>query len=644
MKRLGFIFVFAVIQIAVPSQSVAQRTGPAPQSTRGKSSNASAGTADLLITLRDEKNSELTQLAKVTLRNSKGVLPGGTLSVKGRVMFRALALDSYEVDIEVPGFPTTRATVSLQLAGETHAMDIAIVASGSALNGAPQPPPLTLREQKELTAGLRALQAQDISAARKHFRSAAKTNPNHPDVDYLLGVIASMKGDIAAAKQYLENAAARYQHVRSLTALGEIYLIEGNLGPAKAHLEDALKADPNCWRAEQLLAAVELRQHSYSDAIRDAEQALTLGKNEAKGARLTLAEALSASGNRERSSQILNELLKQSPTREQEKTAVQLIEANRQALVSLSPAGDAISVSYPSSDAALSIATFPLAPSLPPASDNPLADHSRWAPPNVDDSVPPTQNGATCPLPLILQRTGKRVLEFADNLERFSATERLKHQSLNEFGLAVRTEQQNFNYLVAIREVKPGVFDVSEFRDGTNSAEVFPEHIATLGTVALVFVFHPNYADDFDFHCEGQTYREGQLTWQVHFQQKAGRASRLRSYRLGTKYFRVGIKGRAWISADSFQVVRMESDLVTKVPELRLNAEHQDITYGPVSLKQKQLVLWLPYSADIYLDFDAHRIHRRQDLSNYVFFWVEDQHSIEKPKESEASEAKVPSG
>ena len=643
MKRFGYIAVFAAIQIVVPSQSIAQRTGPAPQSTSGKPSKASAGTADLLITLRDEKNSELAQLAKVTLRNSKGVLPGGTLSVKGRVMFRALALDSYEVDVEVPGFPTTRATVSLQLAGEIHAMDIAIVAPGSALNG-PPPPPLTLREQKELTAGLRALQAQDISSARKHFRSAAKTNPNHPDVDYLLGVIASMKGDMVSAKQYMENAAARYQHVRSLTALGEIYLIEGNLGPAKAHLEDALKADPNCWRAEQLLAAVELRERSYSDAIRDAEQALTLGKAEAKGARLTLAEALSASGNHERSNQILNELLKQSPTQEQKRAAIQLIEANRQALVPLSDQGDAISVSYPSTDAALSIASLPLAPSLPPASDNPLADHSRWAPPNVDDSVPPTQTRATCPLPLILQRTGQRVLEFADNLERFSATERLKHQSLNEFGLAVRTEQQNFNYLVAIREVKPGVFDVSEFRDGTNSAEIFPEHIATLGTVALVFVFHPNYADDFDFRCEGQTYRENQLTWQVHFQQKVGRPSRLRSYRLGTKYFRVGIKGRAWISADSFQVVRMESDLVTQIPELRLNAEHQDIIYGPVSLKQKQLVLWLPYSADIYLDFDAHRIHRRQDLSNYIFFWVEDQRGIEKPKESEAPEAKVPSG
>jgi hypothetical protein len=188
-----------------------------------------------------------------------------------------------------------------------------------------------------------------------------------------------------------------------------------------------------------------------------------------------------------------------------------------------------------------------------------------------------------------------------------------------------------------VREVKPEVYDVSEFRDGSNSLDIFPEHVATLGTVALVFVFHPNYLNDFDFRCEGQTHQGGQLAWQVHFQQKPGVPSRLRSYRLGNRYFRVGIMGRAWIAADSLQILRMESDLVTQVPAVRLNAEHQSITYGPVTLKQRDLVLWLPSSAEIYLDFDGHRIHRRQELSNFIFFLVEDTLRAKPPKETEIS-------
>src|SRR5262249_8945587 len=245
------------------------------------------------------------------------------------------------------------------------------------------------REQKELTAGLRALQAQKLDEARKHFLSAAKTAPNHPDVNYLLGVLASMSGDVTTAKQYFEAAGKNYQHVRSLTALGEINLMEGNLGPAKTSLEAALHADPNSWRAMQLLAAVELSRHSYLDAIHDAEQALALGKTEAKGARLTLAEAFAAVGNYERSNKILTELLKQSPSQEQEKEANRLLEANRQALAPPSASAGATVAYFPTSNASVSLATLPISASLPARADNPLTESPHWVPPNVDDAIPP---------------------------------------------------------------------------------------------------------------------------------------------------------------------------------------------------------------------------------------------------------------
>jgi hypothetical protein len=187
----------------------------------------------------------------------------------------------------------------------------------------------------------------------------------------------------------------------------------------------------------------------------------------------------------------------------------------------------------------------------------------------------------------------------------------------------LHSERRSFNYLVSIREFRPGVFDVQEFRDGLTTPDVFPEHVASLGTVAMVFVFHPEYAGDFDFRCEGHTHVGGQDAWQLHFSQTPDRPPRLRSYRLANLYFRVGLKGRAWISPDTFQVLRMESDLVSTVPEIRLRADHEDIQYGPVLVKTKQLSLWLPASSEIYLDFNGHRIHRRQELTDYLFFWID---------------------
>jgi hypothetical protein len=86
----------------------------------------------------------------------------------------------------------------------------------------------------------------------------------------------------------------------------------------------------------------------------------------------------------------------------------------------------------------------------------------------------------------------------------------------------------------------------------------------------------------------------------------------------------------------------MESDLVSGVPQIRLRTEHQDILYGPVPFQKKHLVLWLPLATETYLDFNGHRIHRRQDLSNYLLFWVDERENIEKPKTTEVPQESSP--
>jgi hypothetical protein len=627
LKPLNSILLLALFEAAClfgPTSAAGQRPGPAPPSPRATQPDAAAGTADLLVTIHDDKKGELPYSAKVTLRTRNGDPRGVTISDKGRARFRSIPLGEYEVLVEAPGHPTLRSNVSLARDGESHHLDMTVL-PGSGVPGANVPPALSLREQKELTAGLRCLQAQKLRDAKKHFLSAAKTAPNHPDVDYLLGVIGAMSGEMETAKQYFENAATRYHHVLSITALGEIFLVEGNLDAAKQRLETALKVDPNSWRADQLLAAVLLSQRSYALAIEHAEHALQLGKTEAKGARLTLAQALIEMGERQRSVQVLNELLGQSPTQEQAKQARRLLAAN----ASAAPPGTAAAQKYPnppSPAASTSEISLPVKfdyTSLPFEPSSLAAQYQRWVPPNVDDAVPPVETGMSCPLHQILTETGRRVIEFVNNVDRFSATETMNHEGLNEFGLAVHSERRSFNYLVSIQEFKPGVYDVQEFRDGLTTPDIFPEHVATVGTVALVFVFHPNYAEDFDFRCEGRTHQGGQDAWQVHFSQKSDHSPRLRSYRLANLYFRVGLKGRAWISAETFQVLRMESDLTGTLPEIRLRADHEDIQYAPVLVKRKELVLWLPSSSEIFLDFNGHRIHRQQQLSDYFFFWVD---------------------
>jgi hypothetical protein len=83
--------------------------------------------------------------------------------------------------------------------------------------------------------------------------------------------------------------------------------------------------------------------------------------------------------------------------------------------------------------------------------------------------------------------------------------------------------------------------------------------------------------------------------------------------------------------------VRLQTDLVKPYPEIRLAAEHTLVDYGPVQFRsRKDVSLWLPKTAEVYLDWRGKRLHRRLSYSNYILFSVDDKQLIKPPKNAEA--------
>jgi hypothetical protein len=131
----------------------------------------------------------------------------------------------------------------------------------------------------------------------------------------------------------------------------------------------------------------------------------------------------------------------------------------------------------------------------------------------------------------------------------------------------------------------------------------------------------------------------------VHFKQRTDKPNTIKRYRIGADgpSYPVALKGRAWISSDNYQIVRLETDLVAPLPQIRLVADHADIEYGPVKFKQGNVSMWLPQSADVYYDWKGRRIHRRHSFSKYMLFGVEDKQKISVPKVADAAVVTVPS-
>src|SRR5262249_39787931 len=218
-------------------------------------------------------------------------------------------------------------------------------------------------------------------------------------------------------------------------------------------------------------------------------------------------------------------------------------------------------------------------------------------------------------------------------VDRFTATEQIEHYRLSPLGLQLSKETRKFDYMVEIRPFGTNDLDVQEFRNGSVSQQQFPGHIATNGLPTLALVFHPYYQSKYQFECEGRGEWRDTPACLVHFQQDPNRKGTMLIYRVGTKSYAVGLKGRAWIDAKTSQILAIETDTMRPVPEIRLMRDHQLIEYGPVHFKNDTLHLWLPKSADWYSSLSGNRYHRRHTFSQFLLFSVDDSQTISKPKD-----------
>jgi len=260
------------------------------------------------------------------------------------------------------------------------------------------------------------------------------------------------------------------------------------------------------------------------------------------------------------------------------------------------------------------------------------AGRPTWLPPDVDEKVPPVEE-TICSVDEIVQKAEERIVEFVRNVDRFTATEFLTHQSINKHGHASAPVGRKFDYMVSIHEVRQGHLGVTEYRNGGLALNDFPGGIVTYGLPALVLVFHPFYAPSYEMTCEGLARSNDQLVWQVHFRQRPDKPNELRTYQAGIRgaSYSVGLKGRAWISVDRYQIVKMETDLVAAVPQIQLLAEHTAIEYGAVRFREGDVNLWLPLSAEVYFAWRGQQIHRRHSFEHYMLFMVDDKQRINAP-------------
>jgi len=79
---------------------------------------------------------------------------------------------------------------------------------------------------------------------------------------------------------------------------------------------------------------------------------------------------------------------------------------------------------------------------------------SSWLPPDVDDVMPSVDPSVPCNVKEVLQKSGQRIQELVANVDKFTATETVTHESFNKWD-SFPAKKFKFNYVVSVEESRP---------------------------------------------------------------------------------------------------------------------------------------------------------------------------------------------
>jgi Tfp pilus assembly protein PilF len=268
-----------------------------------------------------------------------------------------------------------------------------------------------------------------------------------------------------------------------------------------------------------------------------------------------------------------------------------------------------------------------------PKPDTPYLDYVHKPPPKLQKLEPP---GDQVKLDLILSAAGKNVAELFQKFPNTSSLEKIHQEKLDRKGKSAGSLDQKFRYLCLMPAGKWGP-QTDEYRADLTGHEAYlkglrEDYMLTAGFVAAPLIFHPTYQPGSTFRLLGRQKINGRDTYVIAFAQEPGRSRMYGSFKCEGKTREIFFQGVAWVDTTTYRILRLWTDLLTPLPQLKLQMATTEIEFNEVHFSRIPGAFWLPSDVTVTIDWSGRRLRNRHEYSDFVVFNVESTQRIAKPK------------
>ncbi len=229
-------------------------------------------------------------------------------------------------------------------------------------------------------------------------------------------------------------------------------------------------------------------------------------------------------------------------------------------------------------------------------------------------------------LPMILERTGHSVDDFIHNIGDLIANEDVTQEKLTANGEIKAKERVQDDYLILHHGYEWGAN--AEYRMDKNGKRLGAiglekGYLVTAGYALSCISFSTVTQSQSNFRYLGDQKVGMRDAFVLAFAQRPDEAT-FKTVMRGTGGNDVDLltQGILWIDKNSFQILRMRSDLLAPNKELRLDQATTDVKFGPVQLQNTPTALWLPDDVDVFIEIANEKYRNLHHYSNYRRYQV----------------------